>query len=103
MNRRLFISSSGAAAAALSGGLATSTANAAPPKRALMKLGTETQMSDARLKFLARYGLGNVGGAPPIAEGRLYATVDELKRARDMADKNGISYDIVTQIGRAHV
>ena len=96
MNRRQFISSSGAAAAALSSGLTMDTASAAPPKRALMKLGTETSMGDARLKTLARFGLKNVGGAPPIADGRLYATVDELKRTREVAEKNGISYDIVT-------
>jgi mannonate dehydratase len=95
MNRRQFISSSGAAAV-LSNGLATSTTSAAPAKRALMKLGTETQMNDARLKSLARFGLTNVGGPPPIADGRLYANVDELKRTREVAEKNGISYDIVT-------
>jgi mannonate dehydratase len=94
MNRRQFISSSGAAA--LSSGLTTDAASAAPAKRALMKLGTETGLNDARLKSLARYGLKNVGGPPPIAEGRLYATVDELKQARDVAEKNGISYDLVT-------
>jgi mannonate dehydratase len=95
MNRRQFISSSGAAAL-LSNGLATSSTSAAPPKRALMKLGTETQMDNARLKTLARFGLRNCGGSPPIADGRLYATVDELKRTREVAEKNGISYDLVT-------
>ena len=96
MNRRQFVSSSGAAAAALSSGLTTDTASAAPAKRALMKLGTETQINDARLKSLARYGLTNVGGPAPRAEGLLWPGVDDLKRGRDMAAKNGISYDIVT-------
>src|ERR1019366_1629640 len=96
MNRRQFISSSGAAAAALSSGSATGSASAAPPKRAPMKLGTETSMGDARLKSLARFGLKNVGGPSPIADGRLYATVDELKRTREVAENNGISSDIVT-------
>jgi mannonate dehydratase len=95
MNRRQFISSSGAAMA-LSNGPTTETAFAAPAKRALMKLGTDTRLDDARLKSLARFGVKNVGGPPPIAEGRLYATVDELKTARDGAEKNGISYDLVT-------
>jgi mannonate dehydratase len=95
MNRRQFISSSGAAAA-LSGGLATGTASAAPAKRALMKVGTETQISDASLKRLARYSLTNVGGPCPVAEGHMWASLDELKQARDVAEKNGIGYDIVT-------
>src|SRR5580704_3506667 len=96
MNRRNFISSSGIAAAALSSGLTTDTASAAPTKRALMKLGTETSLDDTRLKSLARYGLTNVGGPPPAADGRTWPSVDELKRSRDVAAKNGISYDIVT-------
>jgi mannonate dehydratase len=96
MNRRQFLSSSSAAAAALSSHVAENTASAAPIRRALMKLGTETRMDDARLKTLARFGLTNVGGPPPIAEGRLYATVDELSRARETAEKNGLHYDIVT-------
>ena len=96
MNRRQFISSSGAAAAALSSGSTTQTASAAPAKRALMKLGTETQLGDARLKSLARYGLKNVGGSPPRAEGSVWPALDDLKRARELAEKNGISYDIVT-------
>jgi mannonate dehydratase len=96
MNRRQFISSSGVVAMALCNNLKMGTASAAPSKRALMKLGTETPMDDARLKALARFGIGNVGGAPPIADGRLYATVDELNRARNVAEKNGISYDLNT-------
>ena len=61
-----------------------------------MKLGTVTPMDDARLKALTRFGVTNVGGPPQIAEGRLYATLEELQRAREVAEKNGINYDIVT-------
>jgi mannonate dehydratase len=94
MNRRHFISSSSAAAAVLS---SVGRSTAAPPsKRALMKLGTETQIADARLKSLARYGLTNAGGPCPVAEGSLWPTADELKRARETAEKCGISYDLVT-------
>jgi mannonate dehydratase len=96
MNRRQFISSTGAAAMALSNKLRIDITPAAPSKRGLLKLGTETQMDDAHLKSLARFGVGNVGGPPPIADERLYATVDELKRARDVSEKNGISYELVT-------
>lgn len=95
MNRRQFLSSS-ATAAALSNTVAMRSASAAPGKRALMKLGHEaTRMDDENMKALARFGLTSVGGPPPIADGRLYATVDELKQARDVAEKNGIAYDIV--------
>jgi hypothetical protein len=49
MNRRQFISSSGAAAVALTNKLRMDIAPAAPSKRGQLKLGTETQMDDARL------------------------------------------------------
>jgi mannonate dehydratase len=97
MNRRQFISSSGLAAAALSGGaLAPAPATAAPARRALMKLGATCQCEDARLKAVARYGIKNIVSAPDIADGRLYATVDELKRMREVAEANGISVDVLT-------
>ena len=35
----------------------------------------------------------NICGYPEIADGRLYATVEELKRMRDLADKYGVSVD----------
>jgi mannonate dehydratase len=45
------------------------------------------------LQYFARYGVRNICGYPQIAGGRLYATVDELKSMRDLAEKNGISVD----------
>src|SRR5437660_2551199 len=99
MNRRTFISSSGAVAAAAltSGGLAPQTASAATPKRALMKVGATAQCDDEHLKAVARYGIKHVVSAPPIADaGRLYATVDELKQMRDVADRNGVSVYLLT-------
>lgn len=93
MNRRAFISSSGAALAAA---VPAAPAPAAPPKRALMKLGCQSApTNDVHLKYLARYGVRNICGYPQIADGRLYATVDELSRMRDLAEKNGISVDCV--------
>src|SRR5207248_1983290 len=47
------------------------------------------------LKYLARYGVRNICGYPEIADGRLYATVEELSRMRDLAQKNGITIDCV--------
>ena len=61
-----------------------------------MKLGCQSApTNDVHLKYLARYGVRNICGYPQIADGRLYATVDELSRMRDLAEKNGISVDCV--------
>lgn len=97
MNRRQFLVSSGAAGVLASAGItatgaAATAETAAPAER--MKLGDQTQpTNDTHLKYLARYGVRNICGWPEIADGRLYATVDELKRMTDMAAKYGISVD----------
>ena len=93
MNRRAFVSSSGAAIA-LGNSLALRTASAAPAPRALMKLGCQSApTNETHLKYFARYGVRNICGYPTVGEGRLYATVDELKKMRELADANGISID----------
>jgi len=87
MNRRSFITStSGAAALVLpSGG---PKAVAATGRRVLMKLGCQSApTNEAHLQYLARYGVRNICGYPQIADGRLYATGEELKRMRDLAEK----------------
>jgi mannonate dehydratase len=90
MNRRQFVSTSGAAAAAFTAGPARAAAG--PPAR--MKLGCQSSpTNDTHLKYLARYGVRNICGYPTIAEGRLYATPDELKSMCDLAQNNGISID----------
>ena len=92
MNRRQFVTSS-AGALALAG-----PSSAAPPAspRALMKLGCQSApTSEAHLKYFARYGVRNICGYPEIAGDRVYATVEELTRMRDLAQKNGISVDCV--------
>ncbi|HEY7389547.1 MAG TPA: mannonate dehydratase [Bryobacteraceae bacterium] len=94
MNRRQFVSSS-AALAALAGTPPT-RADTTTPGRALMKLGCQTSPSDARhFQYFARYGVRNICGYPDIADGRLYATVDELKRLRDLAEHSQISVDCI--------
>src|SRR2546426_1032492 len=93
MNRRQFISSS-AAAAAVSAAAGPQNASAATGKPILMKLGCQSSpTNEAHLRYFARYGVRNICGYPKIADGRIYATVDELKEMRDLADKNGISVD----------
>ena len=57
-------------------------------QRVLMKLGCQSApTNETHLQYLARYGVRNICGYPEIGEGRLYATVDELKRMRDLAEK----------------
>src|ERR1700682_873453 len=94
MNRREFVSSSGAALPLPA--IPPPPASAAAPKRALMKLGCQSApTSEPHLQYLARYGVQGICGYPEIADGRLYATVDELKRMRDMAEKWRISVDCI--------
>ncbi len=93
MDRRQFLSSSGAAAGLFLASGATSAAAATP---SLMKLGDQTTpTNDTHLKYLARYGVHNICGYPQIEGGRLYATVEELSRMVDLAGKYGISIDCI--------
>jgi mannonate dehydratase len=61
-----------------------------------MKLGCQSEpTSEAHLKYFARFGVRNICGYPEIAGDRLYATVEELSRIRDLAKKNGIEIDCI--------
>ena len=51
--------------------------------------------SEQGFKSLGRWGIKNVVATAQIADGRQYATVEELKRLTDTADKYGISVDIL--------
>src|SRR6185312_13101716 len=46
-------------------------------------------------RALGRWGIKNVVATAQIADGRLYATVDELKRLTDIADKYGMAVDVL--------
>jgi mannonate dehydratase len=93
MNRRKFIASTGAAVALRNGCM---PAVAASGRRLLMKIGCQSApTNETLLQCLARYGARNFCGCREIGEGRLYATVDELKRILDLAEKSGISTDCV--------
>ena len=108
MDRRQFFSASGAAAAATAAGsfvsgpalaqqTARRTAKNGAHKRALMKLGADIEkVDDATMKVAARWGIKNCYARAIIADkDRLYPTVDELHRMRDIAERNGISIDIL--------
>src|ERR1044072_8798752 len=87
MNRRQFVSTSGAAAAALT--TIPSGPAAAAPKRALMKLGCQTApTNEQHLRYLARYGAEGICAYPEIAAARPYGTVEGLTRMRNMAEKS---------------
>src|SRR5438309_6149572 len=84
MHRRTFLSTPAA--------LATKTSTQNPVR---MKLGCQSAPStEDHFKYFARYGVRNVC-AYPDTEGRLYATIDELKRLTDLGSKYGISIDCV--------
>jgi mannonate dehydratase len=94
MHRRRFFSTA-ASAAALSA-VQQKPASAAPTKPILMKLGCQSApTNDTHLGYLARYGVRHICGYPQVPPDRLYATVDELKAMRDMADKHGVSIECV--------
>src|SRR5689334_21551170 len=95
MNRRRFITQSSVAAAAVaatSSGFSTAAGAAAEQangrRRALMKVGASSANAyDANsLNACLRYGVKNITASPRIADGRLYATVEELKQFRDLPD-----------------
>jgi mannonate dehydratase len=89
MKRRTFLSAS---AAALSAGGATARVNDPLPVK--MKLGCQSAPSnEVHFGYLARYGVRNVCGYPEIAGDRLYATVEELNRLRELGDRHGVSID----------
>ena len=97
MNRRQFVTAGGAAGIVAARGSISTAASATPTATpVLMKLGCETApTNDVHLKYLGRYGVQNICGYPEIEGDRLYATVDELKRMKDMAGKYGISIDCI--------
>ena len=71
-------------------------ASAAPAKPILMRLGCQSApTNDTHLAYLARYGVRHICGYPQTPPDRLYATVEELKAMRDMADKHGVSIECV--------
>ena len=106
MDRRQFLMTGGAmglAASASRPGLASAGSVKTLSK---IKLGDQTApTNDAHLAYLARYGVRNICGYPEIEGGRLYATVDELKRMTDLAAKYKISVDCVAPpfLGSSHI
>ena len=99
MNRRQFLASRARPRCSLRNRIASTPSSAAPPSASQpvrMKLGDQTApTNETHLKYLARYGVASICGYPEIEGDRLYATVDELKRMKDLAAKYGISVDCI--------
>ena len=94
MQRRRFLTS--LSAASLATGTAVRLTGAPERGSAQMKLGCQSApTNDAHLKYLARYGVRHICGYPQIEGDRLYATVDELSRTKELAARNGISLDCI--------
>src|SRR5258708_5655728 len=90
MDRRQFVHSSGAAALLA----ATRASLSASAPIGDIKLGCQSAPSNEKhFRYFARYGVRNICGYPEVPADRLYATVDELKRLRDLAGKYDISVD----------
>lgn len=105
MDRRKFLSTSaigltGILAAEGAPGLVADAqgAPAGPPLK--VKLGHElAELSDKNLSYVARYGVEWIGAKPIITDpSRIYATVDELKIMRDLAEKHGLHVELINSI-----
>jgi mannonate dehydratase len=104
LNRRHFTSLFGlggmAAIPAAIGAAPDAAAQPKPPgKLPPLKVRIGHQMmgtlSEKQALYLARFGVDGVGAAATIADPeRIYATVDELKRTRELAEKHKLTYDI---------
>jgi mannonate dehydratase len=57
--------------------------------------GSVNRDPELAFKSLGRWGIKNVVGTARIADGRLYATVEELSRLTDMAGKYGMTVDVL--------
>ncbi len=97
-NRRRFVTALGLAAAAP----LAPAADAAPACKSALKpvkarIGHEMQgvLTDKAAAYLARFGVDGVGCAAQMADPtRVYATVEELKRARDLCERHKLTMDI---------
>lgn len=115
MDRRNFMLAAGAGASlTLAGGAQAVSARSVKPGAAgasgrapyLMKLGCQSMpSSEAHFADFARFGVTNICARAAVADGRLYPTVDELSRLREMAERHGLSLDMLEPdlLGSTHI
>ena len=95
--RDLLMGAGGALAAAPLTAEAAQTQSRGKLKPLKARVGHELQgvMSDKMGAYLARFGVNGVGCAAVIEDpSRIYATVDELSRTREMCERHGLTMDI---------
>ncbi len=96
VDRRKFLNTAGTLSLSVSAANALSPAPSEPQSQNKMKLGCQSApTNETHLQYLARYGVRHICGYPETADGRLYATVDELHRMIDLAAKSGITADCI--------
>jgi mannonate dehydratase len=101
MDRRQFFGLTGAAGlgviAAPGAAAASAPASRTPSK---LKLGCQSgPTSEEHFAYFARYGVKNIcAGVSQTDPARLYPTVDELRRVKDMAQRHGLSLDLVNSV-----
>lgn len=67
-----------------------------PSGRLRPKLGCQSgPATDEHFAFFARYGVNNICARAPVSEGRLHSTVAELTDLKGMAERHGLSLDIL--------
>jgi len=102
MNRREIFSMGAGAALLASTGQAAAQTGAEPARLPPLKvkLGHELgRIDDKSLDYVARYGIEWIGGFPAIQDpSRIYATVDELKQARELVEKHGLKLELINSI-----
>jgi mannonate dehydratase len=108
MDRRTFLSLSGAGAVALTASGAdaaasknSSTAQPAAHSQPLkVRLGHQMhEVDDAKLAYLSRYGVEGICASAAIKDPkRIYATADEMKRLREMVEKHGMTLDLTDSV-----
>jgi mannonate dehydratase len=98
IDRRKFVGVSAAGGAALAGTPGVAAAQTSAKLKPLkVRIGHQMMgtLSEKQALYLARFGVDGVGAAATIADpDRVYATVDELKQMRDLAEKHKLTLDI---------
>src|SRR4051812_26910341 len=96
MNRRQLITSTVAAAASQLLPPGQKPAQAATPKKALMKLGCQSApTSDQRLDFFVRHGVMNICGDPVDSKKQGVYSVEDLSLVKERCEKHGVTLEMV--------
>ena len=96
MNRRQVLSLTAAGAASQLVSTDRNNAQAATPKRALMKLGCQSgPTNEQALQFFKRHSVDGICGYPEDAGNKGYFSVEELSKTKDLCDKHKIALDCI--------